>query len=213
MEMSEFTKKWAKSDQPTVADKLREAFQPSTPLKPKLEWVRRQLQAEIQKMDSILARLKRKDEDIFRRSVTAMQNHETQLATALSNELAEVRKMSKLVSQAKLALEQISLRLTTVEDIGDVAVVLAPAAGIIRSIRSGLANVMPEAESELGEINGMLSNILVEAGQLGGLTLNFEAANEEAEKILAEAAAVAEQRMKESFPELPSTEAQEKTTQ
>jgi division protein CdvB (Snf7/Vps24/ESCRT-III family) len=59
----------------------------------------------------------------------------------------------------------------------------------------------------------MLSNILVEAGQLGGLTLNFEAANEEAERILAEAAAVAEQRMKESFPELPTSETQEKTTQ
>jgi len=211
--MSEFTDKWVKSHRSTVADKLREAFQPSAPLRPKLEWARRQLQAEIQKMDSILARLKRKDEDIFRRSVTALQHHDTQLATALSNELAEVRKMSKLVSQAKLALEQISLRLTTVEDVGDVAVVLAPAAGIIRSIRSGLANVMPEAESELGEINNMLSNILVEAGQLGGLTLNFEAANEEAEKILAEAAAVAEQRMKESFPELPTSETWEKTTE
>jgi division protein CdvB (Snf7/Vps24/ESCRT-III family) len=211
--MSDFTNKWVKSHQPSAADKLREAFQPSTPLKPKLEWARRQLQAEIQKMDSILARLKRKDEEIFRRSVTAMQKHETQLATALSNELAEVRKISKLVSQAKLALEQITLRLTTVEDLGDVAVALAPATGIIRSIRSGLAKVMPEAESELGEINSMLSNILVEAGQLGGLTLNFEAANEEAEKILAEAAAVAEQRMKESFPELPASETQEKTTQ
>jgi len=211
--MADFANKWVKSHQPTIADKLREAFQPSAPLKPKLEWARRQLQAEIQKMDSILARLKRKDEDIFRKSVTALQNHDTHLATALSNELAEVRKMSKLVSQAKLALEQIYLRLTTVEEIGDVVVALAPASAIIKSIRSGLANVMPEAESELGEINSILSNILVEASHLGGLTLNFEAANEEAEKILAEAAVVAEQRIKESFPELPPTEAQEKTTQ
>jgi len=211
MRMSEFSKKWA--EQPTAADKLREAFQPSEPLKQKLEWARRKLQAEIQKMDSILARLKKKDEDIFKRSVAAMQEHKTQFATALSNELAEVRKMSKLVSRAKLALEQISLRLTTVEQLGDVVVMLAPAASIIRSIRSGLANVMPEAESELGEINSILSNILAEAGQLGGFTLNFQAANEEAEKILAEATAVAEQKMKEIFPELRSSEDQEKTAQ
>jgi division protein CdvB (Snf7/Vps24/ESCRT-III family) len=211
--MSEFTNKWSKSQRSTAADRIREAFQPSGPIKPKLEWARRQLQVEIQKMDAIIARLKKKDEDIFKRSVTAMQKHETQLAAALSNELAEVRKMSKLVNQAKLALEQIALRLTTVEDLGDVAVVLAPAGSIIRSIKSGLAGVMPEAESELGEINGMLSNILVEVGQLGGLTLNFEAANEEAEKILAEASTVAEQRMKQNFPDLPSPEAEEKTTQ
>ena len=211
--MSEFTSKWAKSQKPTAADRIREAFQPAGPIKPKLDWARRQLQAEIQKLDSIIARLKKKDEEIFKRSVTAMQKHEAQFATALSNELAEVRKMGKLVTQAKLALEQIALRLSTVEDLGDVAVVLAPAAGIVRSIKSGLAGVMPEAESELGEINSMLSNILVEAGQLGGLTLNFEAANEEAEKILAEASAVAEQRIKQNFPDLPSLGAEEKTTQ
>jgi division protein CdvB (Snf7/Vps24/ESCRT-III family) len=34
--------------------------------------------------------------------------------------------------------------------------------------------------------------------------LNFEAANEDAEKIIAEASAVAEQRMKDKFPELPT---------
>ena len=44
----------------------------------------------------------------------------------------------------------------------------------------------------------------MDAGTVGGYNLNFEAANEDAEKVLAEAAAVAEQRMKEKFPEIPS---------
>jgi hypothetical protein len=34
--------------------------------------------------------------------------------------------------------------------------------------------------------------------------LNFEAANEDAQKILNEAAMVAEQKIKEKFPELPA---------
>jgi division protein CdvB (Snf7/Vps24/ESCRT-III family) len=34
--------------------------------------------------------------------------------------------------------------------------------------------------------------------------LNFEAANEEAENIMSEASAVAEQRMKDKFPDLPA---------
>jgi hypothetical protein len=38
---------------------------------------------------------------------------------------------------------------------------------------------------------------------MGGYSLNFEAANEEAEKALSEAAAVAESRMKEKFPDIP----------
>lgn len=64
--------------------------------------------------------------------------------------------------------------------------------------------VLPEAEGEIGEISSLLSSILVDAGQVGGYSLNFEAANEDAEKVLAEAAAVAEQRMKEKFPDIPS---------
>lgn len=52
---------------------------------------------------------------------------------------------------------------------------------------------------------GLLSGILIDAGTVGGYTLNFEAANEDAEKVLAEASAVAEQRMKEKFPEIPVT--------
>jgi division protein CdvB (Snf7/Vps24/ESCRT-III family) len=75
---------------------------------------------------------------------------------------------------------------------------------VIRSVRSGIISVLPEAEREINEISGLLSSILVDAGQVSGSTLNFEAANEDAEKILAEASAVAEQRMKEKFPELPT---------
>ena len=39
---------------------------------------------------------------------------------------------------------------------------------------------------------------------MGGYNLNFEAANDEAEGIVAEASAVAEERIKEKFPDLPS---------
>ena len=44
----------------------------------------------------------------------------------------------------------------------------------------------------------------MEAGQSTGFTLNFEATNEDAQRILSEAATVAEQRMKDKFPELPA---------
>jgi hypothetical protein len=44
---------------------------------------------------------------------------------------------------------------------------------------------------------------MIEAGQGSGMTLNFDAVNEDASKILTEAATVAEQRVKDKFPELP----------
>jgi division protein CdvB (Snf7/Vps24/ESCRT-III family) len=63
--------------------------------------------------------------------------------------------------------------------------------------------VFPEAENELGEIGNMLSGIMIEAGQGSGMTLNFDTVNDDASKILAEAATVAEQKIKDRFPDLP----------
>jgi len=78
-------------------------------------------------------------------------------------------------------------------------------------------SVFPEAETELGEIGNMLSGIMIEAGQGSGMTLNFDSVNEDASKILSEAATVAEQKIKDKFPDLPagmpSVAQTEKTTE
>ena len=50
----------------------------------------------------------------------------------------------------------------------------------------------------------MLSGIIIDAGQSSGSNINFETANEDAQKILGEAATVAEERIKDKFPDLPS---------
>jgi division protein CdvB (Snf7/Vps24/ESCRT-III family) len=111
--------------------------------------------------------------------------------------------MEKLIINARLALEQIVLRLRTVSELGDVVSTLGPAVSVLRSVRTGLVSVFPEAENELGEIGNMLSGIMIEAGQSQGMTLSFDTVNEDASKILTEASTVAEQRIKEKFPDLP----------
>ncbi|MGQ9780854.1 MAG: Snf7 family protein [Nitrososphaeria archaeon] len=202
--MSNFQQKWVKEQKPGMGDKVREAIRPSGPLKPRLEDAVRAIQTQVARLDATSTKLKERDAAIFNKVVTAIQKHDTQHASVYANELAEVRKMNKMVTSSKLALEQIILRLNTVTELGDIVVTLAPAMSVIRSVRSGIISVLPEAEREINEISGLLSSILVDAGQVSGSTLNFEAANEDAEKILAEASAVAEQRMKEKFPELPT---------
>lgn len=111
--------------------------------------------------------------------------------------------MGKMVTQAQLALEQISLRLGTITDLGEITTTLAPAVTVIRGMKEDLKAALPEADREIGEISGLLSSVLVDAGSTGGLSLNFDVANEDAQKVMEEAAAVAEQRMKESFPDIP----------
>lgn len=202
--MSQFASKWVKPPSQGFGERVRETVKPAGPLKPRLEHAVRQIQIQVAKLDSTSTKLRERDSAIFNKVVASIQKHDMQHASVFANELAEVRKMNKMATQARLALEQIVLRLNTVQELGDIVVTLTPAMAVIRNVKSGLVSVLPEAENEIGEISGLLSSILVDAGQLGGYTLNFEAANEDAEKILAEASAVAEQRMKERFPELPA---------
>jgi len=115
--------------------------------------------------------------------------------------------MTKIVTQSKIALEQITMRLQTVTDVGDFATTLAPAIGVVRSVRQTLGQAMPDAQSALGDIGTELGAMMTDVSGLSGT--NFLVAgetSEEAEKILAEASALAEKRMGESFPEVPSAQ-------
>ena len=204
--MSEkFARKWeTRPDQQSITNKIREAVRPPGPLKPRLDRAIRRIEVQIQKLDRASERFSQRDKSIFAKIVEAYTQHDMARANILANELAEIRKMEKMIMHAKLALEQIVLRLSTVSELGDIVTTLAPAVSVLRSVRGGMAMIFPEAERELGEIGDLLNGIIIEAGQTTGSTINFEAANEDAQKILNEAATVAEQRIKEKLPELPA---------
>jgi len=204
--MSErFAKKWGESEQQTpIQARLKEAVRPPGPLKPRLDFAIRRIELQIQRLDNATERFTERDKSIFVRIVEAYGKHDMPRANVFANELAEIRKMEKMIMHARLALEQIVLRLRTVSELGDVVTTLAPAVGVLRTVRTGMASIFPEAERELGQIGNLLSGIIIDAGQSTGLTINFENANEDAQKILTEAATVAEQRIKERFPDLPA---------
>ncbi|MEM2281190.1 MAG: Snf7 family protein, partial [Candidatus Bathyarchaeia archaeon] len=200
-----FSKRWdERRDEQPITERIKEAVRPPGPLKPRLDMAIRRIELQIQKLDQASERFSQRDKSIFARIVDAYTKHDMARANVFANELAEIRKMEKMIMQARLALEQIVLRLRTVSELGDVVSTLGPAVSVLRAVKTGMANIFPEAERELGLIGNLLSGIIVEAGQSTGLSINFEAANEDAQKILTEAAAVAEQRIKEKFPELPA---------
>jgi len=200
-----FSEKWEKKDQgPGIIGRLRGSVSAPRPLKSQIDQADRQIRVLISQLDATVNRIKQRDSTIFRSVVTALAKHDTQHAAVFANELTEVRKMGKMVTQAQLALEQISLRLGTITDLGEIANTLAPAVSVIRTMKDTLGTALPQADREIGEISDLLSSVLVDAGATGGLSLNFDAANEDAQKVLEEASAVAEQRMRETFPEIPA---------
>jgi len=204
--MSEkFARRWEKGiDEAPISTKIKEAVRPPGPLKPRLDYAVKRIDMQIQRLDRATDRFSERDKSIFARIVEAYSKHDMARANVFANELAEIRKMEKMIIHARLALEQIVLRLSTVSELGDVVSTLAPAVGVLRSVRNGMAVVFPEAERELGNIGNLLSGIIMDAGHTTGLSIDFQTASDDAQKILTEAATVAEQKVKEKFPELPA---------
>jgi division protein CdvB (Snf7/Vps24/ESCRT-III family) len=203
--MSErFAKKWeAKKEEASFSSSIKDTISPPPPLKPRLEQATRLLDMQISKLDQANDRFTQKDKSLFAKLVDAYTKHDQAHANIYATELAEIRKMSKLIMNARLALDQVSLRIKTVSELGDVVATLGPCVGVLRSVSNGLGGVLPEAEGELSDIGNMLSGLMFEAGTSSGMSLNFENVNEDASKILAEAATVAEQRVSANFPDLP----------
>lgn len=204
--MSNFSKNWTKSDNRGIGEKVRDTVKPQGPLRPRLETASNRLQAQIQKMDTMLAKMREKDSSLFKKIVDAMQRHDVDAGKVLSNELAEVRKVTKLLNHTRMALEQVHLRLSTIHDVGDAVVALAPAVGALKTVKTGLAKFMPDAESEIGDMSSMLGNLLVDTLQGGNFTFTNDVSSEEVEKILAEASAVAEKNVDDRLPSVPGAE-------
>jgi len=201
-----FVKKWGEVEseyQMPFTERVKEAIRPSGPLKPRLDFAIRRIEVQIQRIDQAGDRFSQRDKSLFARIVDAQSKHDMLRANAFATELAEIRKLEKVIMHARLALEQIVLRLKTVTEFGDLVGALAPVVSVLHNIRTAISGVLPEAGRELEQVGTMLSGIIMEAGQTTGLTLNFGATNEDAQKILNDAAMVAEQRIKEKFPELP----------
>ncbi len=204
--MTGFDKTWTRQETQSMTGKIRDAVKPQGALKPRIQNAVNKLQVQISKMDSMLTKLRERDQQIFQRIVTTMQQHDTSASKVLSNELAEIRKVTRMLGNARMSLEQVQLRLTTIHDLGDAMVAIGPAMSTMKGLKSSLGRFMPEADSELNSMTQTLNGLMMDSLSGDSFAMESEATNEETEKILQEASAVAEQQIGDKFPSVPSNE-------
>ena len=203
--MPTFDKSWAHQETKGVTERIRQAVKPQGALKPRIQTAVTKLQGQTSKMDAMLTRLHDRDEQLFARIVTAMQSHDTTASKVLSSELAEVRKVSRMLGNARTSLEQVQLRLSTIHDLGDAMVSIGPAMSTMKGLKSSLSRFMPEADSELNSMTETLSGLMVDSLSNDTFAMESDVVNEETDAILQEASAVAEQQTDEKFPSIPTT--------
>lgn len=201
--MPTFQDKWTRQQKPGISDKIGDIVKPKGALKPRVEMAIQRLQKQVAKLDSMITKLNERDAKIFQRIVAATQSHDIGTSKVLSKELAEIRKVTKILGNARTALEQIELRLTTYHDLGDTVVTIMPTIGLMRNLKSSLAKFMPGADQEISQMAEMLGGFMADSFSSDATFGIDESTNSESERILQEAAAVAENSVESKFPSMP----------
>ncbi len=177
---------------------------PGGPLKPRLDAVRKKIQVLINRLGELHSINRSRNSEISSKLIVSINENNTQDSTLLSSELTRARQLSRALLLTSVVLEKLVSKLSSASDFGDLVVTLSPAMAVVKNLRSSIARCVPEMEEELGIISELLSGILVDAGQVGGFTINFETANEEGVRFIEEVSLVVEQKMKEEFSKVPN---------
>ena len=200
---NQFSNNWIKEKKRNSTDILRDSLKSQQPLKPKMELAKSKIQTQNRKIDSMMEKLKAREKMYFEQVISSLQKHDSQQGKMISNELAQVRKTTRTMSQIKLALEQVHMRLESTIDIGDSMAALNPAIGALATIKGKINDVLPQADGDLNEINTTFNDILTNASGMGNNTFDFNNYGEDVGKILDEASFIAEQRTGMDIPDVP----------
>ena len=197
---------WDKVVRGNISQSVINKIKPDTPIKNKIDLAQKKLEFQILKLDGINEKLKKKDVMILEKIVNAQTSNQNGYAQAYAGELAQVRKMSNMVSGAKLSMEQINLRLSTISELGDVVVTLSPCMAIIRGLAPSLKGIMPEASASMQDLSQILGDVMSGSSLNMGDSLSVAAeTNSDTLAILEEAHNVIAGQTKSTIPEIPDS--------
>ena len=203
-EITTFVSKWNQHKE-SISQKVIDKVRPDAPLKPKIDEAQKRLQLQIVKLDSITLKLKEKDNFIFKKVVEAVKSQNKQYSQAYALELHEIRKMNKMITSAKLALEQIQIRLNTISELGDVVVTLSPCMSIIKGLGAGLGGLMPEANASMQDLSAILGDIMAGASVSPNHSVIIDTSSTDTNSILEEAQSILEGHVRQAIPDVPQS--------
>jgi len=201
--VNNFINRWnSKEKDSSILSKIKDSGKPSQGLKQQIVTVIQRIEGQKNKLNNASRRFEQRDLTLFKRITKALTERDTMRANVLASELVEIRKVEKMLMHAGLALESVSIRLKTVSELGEVMTVLAPAAGVLNSIRGGMSGIFPEAGREIENIGSLLNDIVSTTNQDIRGPVDIKSAGLEATKILKEAEEAASKKLREQFPEV-----------
>ncbi len=188
-----------------LSHKFLDKIKPEAALKNKIDDAGKKMEQQVLRLEQAHNKLKQNHEHIFKKIVEAKLARNESKARTYAAELIEIRKVKDKIGGAKLAMEQIKLRLSTVSELGDIVVTLSPCMSLIKGLAPSISALMPQMHSSMENLTSTLGDMITDSSLSNeSMTLTHQG-NEEAEAILKDAQDVLEGRTLSSMPEPPIT--------
>jgi division protein CdvB (Snf7/Vps24/ESCRT-III family) len=128
-----------------------------------------------------------------------MKSHDITHTKILSVELAQLRKNQRTLNQARIALEQVSMRISTIHVLSEIMETLEPAMSPVKGLKSDFEISVPSTYTELNYMQMLTNSILSDSNQnneidIMDMNIVESSENDDIGHIINEASEVAEER-------------------
>jgi division protein CdvB (Snf7/Vps24/ESCRT-III family) len=169
------------------------------------------LRVQQNKLEQASYRLKERDRILFESCMGALKRNNKERAAICANEISEVRKLIKFLSNVELAIERVILRLETIKELSEIVVDLKPALKLLQNVSQDLFQVLPDVSTELNNVNSAITETLYATKITADESLiPVNKKTPGGEEILKEVSGFLEQKLAETLPEPPITSAPSK---
>ena len=191
-----------------LSQKFIDKIKPQTALKNRINDAEKKMECQILRLDQVHNKLKQNHDHIFKKIVDAQLTRNESRARTYAIELQEVRKTKNKIAEAKLAMEQIKLRLRTVSELGDIVITLSPCMSLIKGLAPSISALMPQMHTSMEDLTNMFGDMLTNSSlSQESMTPTYQG-NTDTDAILQEAHNVIEGKTRTAMPEPPTTSLQ-----
>jgi len=204
--MGYITKNWnGVKNSINLSQKFLNKIKPETALKNRISDAEKKLEYQISRLDQVHNKLKQNHDHLFKKIVEAKLIHNESRARTYAIELQEIKKIKNKIAGAKLAMEQIKLRLGTVSELGDIVVTLSPCMSLIKGLTPSISGLFPQINTAMQDLPNMFEDILAGSSLSAESMMQPYEGSADTEAILNEAQHALEGRTRTTIPEAPVT--------
>ena len=194
-----------------LSQKFLDRVRPEARLKNKMYDAGKKMESQILRLEQTHTKLKQNYDHIFKKIVECKRNGNNEnesRAKTYAIELQEIKKAKNKIAEAKLAMEQIKLRLNTVSELGDIVVTLSPCMSLIKGLAPSISTLMPQMHTSMEDLSNMFGDMLTDSSlSQESMTPTYQG-NTDTDAILQEAHNVIEGKTRTAMPEPPTTSLQ-----